>query len=74
MSEKSTLNLGGKWSAETQNKLKGLATKQKEATIETPKANNPNVKADSKSAKTEKPKAQELGKKQQAIELHKKQI
>jgi hypothetical protein len=76
MSEKSTLSLGGKLSAETQSKLKELATKPKEATIEAPKANNANVKADSKSAKTEtpQPKTKELNKKQQAIELHKKQI
>ena len=74
MSEKSTLSLGGKLSAKTQSKLKELATKPKESAIETPKANNPNVKADSKSAKTEKPKAQEPSKKQQAIKLHKKQI
>ena len=76
MSEKSTLSLGGKLSSETQNKLQELATKPKESTIDAPKANNPNVKADSKSAKTEKPKpkAKEPNKKQQAIELHKKQI
>lgn len=74
MSEKSTLSLGGKLSGETQSKLKELATQPKESTIEAPKANNANAKADSKSAKTEKPKAEELSKKQQAIELHKKQI
>ena len=74
MSEKSTLSLGGKLSSETQNKLQELATKPKESTIDAPKANNPNVKADSKSAKTEKPKVKGPSKKQQAIELHKKQI
>ena len=76
MSEKSTLSLGSKLSAETQSKLKELATKPKEATIEAPKTNNANVKADSKSATAEKPspKAKEPSKKQQAIELHKKQI
>ena len=76
MSEESTLSLGGKLSAETQSKLKELATKSSEETIEAPKTSNANVKADSKSAKTEKPKlkANEPNKKQQAIELHKKQI
>lgn len=76
MSEKSTLSLGGKLSAETQSKLKELATKPKEATIEAPKTNNANVKANSKSATAEKPspKVKEPSKKQQAIELHKKQI
>jgi hypothetical protein len=71
-----TLSLGGKLSAETQSNLKALATKPKEATIEAPKTNNANVKADSKSATAEKPspKAKEPSKKQQAIELHKKQI
>ena len=71
-----TLSLGGKLSAETQSKLKELATKPKEATIEAPKTNNANVKADSKSATAQKPtpKAKEPSKKQQAIELHKKQI
>ena len=76
MSEESTLSLGGKLSAETQSKLKELATKSSEETIEDPKANNANVKADSKSTKTEKPKPkpEQVSKKQQAIELHKKQI
>ena len=76
MSEESTLSLGGKLSAETQSKLQELATKPKEATIEAHKVNNANVKNDSKSATAEKPtpKAKELNKKHQAIELHKKQI
>ena len=74
MSEKSTLSLGGKLLGKTQSKLQELATKPKEVIIDAPKANNANVKADSKSAKTEKPKAEEPRKKQQAIELHKKQI
>ena len=76
MSEESTLSLGGKLSAETQSKLKELATKPKESTVEAPKASNANVKADSKSTNTEKPKikANEPNKKQQAIALHKKQI
>jgi len=76
MSEKSTLSLGGKLSAETQSKLKELATKPNEATIEAPKTNNANVTNDSKSATAEKttPKDKEPSKKQQAIELHKKQI
>ena len=55
MSEKSTLSLGGKISAETQSKLEELATKQKEATIESPKVNDANVKNDSKSATAQKP-------------------
>ena len=76
MSEKSTLSLGSKLSAETQSKLQELATKPEESTIEAPKANNANVKTDSKSATAEEPtpKAKEPNKKQQAIELHKKQI
>ena len=74
MSEESTLSLGGKLSAETQSKLKELATKPKESTIRDPKANNANIKADSKSTNTEKPKPEQASKKQQAIELHKKQI
>lgn len=74
MSEESTLSLGGKLSAETQSKLKELATKPKESTIGDPKANNANIKADSKSTNTEKPKPEQASKKQQAIELHKKQI
>jgi hypothetical protein len=73
MSEESTLSLGGKLSTETQSKLKELATKPKESTIGDPKAN---IKADIKSTNTEKPKLkpEQARKKQQAIELHKKQI
>ena len=74
MSEKFTLSLSSKLSDETQSKLKELAAQPKESAIETPKANHLNVKADSKSPKTEKPQAKEPSKKQQAIELHKKQI
>ena len=55
-----TLSLCGKLSAETQSKLKELATRPKESTIEAPKANNANIKAGSKSAKTEKPKLKAL--------------
>jgi hypothetical protein len=71
-----TLSLGGKLSTETQSKLKELATKPKESTIEASKTSNANVKADNKSAKTEtpQPKGSEPIQKQQAIELHKKQI
>lgn len=72
-----TLSLGGKLSAKTQSKLKELATKPKELTIEASKANNANIKNDSKSATAEEPKPKakkEPNKKQQAIELHKKQI
>jgi hypothetical protein len=76
MSEKSTLSLGGKLSAETQSKLKALATKPKEATTEPPKVNDANVKNDSKSAKTENPspRSEQQDKKHKAIELRKKQI
>ena len=74
MSEESTLSLGGKLSAETQSKLKELVTKSSEETIEAPMTSNANVKADSKSTKTEKPKPEQVSKKQQSIELHKKQI
>ncbi len=72
-----TLSLGGKLSAKTQSKLKELATKPKELTIEASKANNANIKNDSKPATAEEPKPKakkEPNKKQQAIELHKKQI
>jgi hypothetical protein len=71
-----TLSLGGKLSAETQSKLKELATKPKESTIEASKTSSANVKADSKPATAEKPtpKGSEPIQKQQAIELRKKQI
>lgn len=76
MSKKSTLSLGNNLSTETQTKLQKLASKLSKVIVETPNTNNANEKADSNSAKTEKPKSQpeQLEKKRKAIELHKQQI